>query len=130
MVTYFGGTVKPMPYEPSKHGPRRVVGPGFHELVYGTVQQVPPGRVTTYGDVAGKLGLRTVARHVGYALAAIPEDLDVPWHRVVNGRGRLSPRDEGDGFSQEQRRRLEAEGVEVNPDGRVADFAALRWLWM
>ncbi|MEM7200310.1 MAG: MGMT family protein [Planctomycetota bacterium] len=115
-----------MPYQPERHGPRRVVGPGFHARVWSAVARVPQGRVTTYGDVAAALGLRAAARQVGYALAALPPDRDdVPWHRVVSARGQLSPR--GDGKpSPEQVRRLRREGTVVTRAGTVRDFAARR----
>ncbi|MEN8149694.1 MAG: MGMT family protein [Planctomycetota bacterium] len=103
----------------------RVVGPGFHERVFAVVAAVPPGRVTTYGDVAGALGSRRVARQVGYALAACPDDL--PWHRVVNAKGRLSARGHG-AASDEQILRLRAEGTEVDVHGRVVDFAEKRFI--
>ena len=60
------------PYDPLKHGPKRIVGPGFHEQVHKLVGTVPPGSVTTYGDIGAALGSSTVARHVGYAMAALP----------------------------------------------------------
>lgn len=113
-------------------GEARVVGPGFNARVYDKVREVPPGRVTTYGDVAGALGSRRVARQVGFALAALDlAALDlasapaVPWHRVINGQGRLSYR--GDvGRGSEQELRLRAEGVRLDDDGRVIDFEQLR----
>lgn len=111
-----------MPYDPKRHGPKRIVGPGFHDQVYRVVIQVPAGFVTTYGDVATVLGMRSVARHVGYALAGLPsERRDVPWHRVVNGRGRISHADPG-----RQRALLHDEGVSVNDDGRIVDFSQVR----
>ena len=95
--------------------------------MYETVSRVPPGSVTTYGDVAGALGARSVARHVGFALAALPaERADVPWHRVVSGRGQVSRRSHG-APSDEQILRLAAEGVEVDVNGRVTEFASRRW---
>ncbi|MBI1949499.1 MAG: MGMT family protein [Deltaproteobacteria bacterium] len=111
-------------------GEQRVVGPGFNAKVYAKVREVPAGRVTTYGDVAGALGSRRVARQVGFALAAL--DLAavpaVPWHRVINGQGRLSYR--GDvGRGSEQELRLAAEGVHFDEQGRVIDFARLRHLF-
>jgi methylated-DNA-protein-cysteine methyltransferase-like protein len=80
--------------------------------------------VTTYGDVAAALGSPRVARHVGWALAALREE-DVPWHRVINSRGRISfkgdtPR------AVLQRAKLEAEGVTFSATGRV-DLKLLRW---
>ena len=116
-----------VPYEPERHGPHRVVGKGFHDRVYAVVSQVPPGQVTTYGDVAARLGLRSAARQVGFALAALPADRDdVPWHRVVNGRGRLAAR--GDGLqSSEQFLRLTAEGCVIDDSGRIEGFSASRY---
>jgi methylated-DNA-protein-cysteine methyltransferase-like protein len=104
-----------------------VVTEGFHARVYEVVQQVPPGRVTTYGDVATVLGSPRVARHVGWALAALPPERseEVPWHRVINAKGAISFR--GDTWrGEEQRRRLEAEGVAFDEQGRV-DLDHLRW---
>lgn len=95
----------------------RVVSPGFHARVNEVVRSVPAGRVATYGDVATLLGSPRVARHVGYALAALT-DPTVPWHRIINAQGRISHR--GDLVRAEtQRRRLEAEGIVFDALGRV-----------
>ena len=106
----------------------RVVGPGFHERVYAMVRQVPRGRVAAYGDVATVLGSPRVARHVGWALAALPpSEADVPWHRIINSRGRISFK--GQTVRAElQRRRLEAEGIEFSRAG-VIDLTRFRYRW-
>jgi methylated-DNA-protein-cysteine methyltransferase related protein len=102
----------------------RVVRPGFHERVYTVVRLVPDGFVVTYGDVATVLGSPRVARHVGWALAAL-RDEEVPWHRVINAKGRISGR--GDTVrALEQRHRLEAEGIAFDDSGRL-DLGRLRW---
>ncbi|MEX1368285.1 MAG: MGMT family protein [Nannocystaceae bacterium] len=97
----------------------RVVGPGFNARVYAVVRQVPAGFVTTYGQVATLLGSPRVARHVGFALAALLRtDEPVPWHRVINAQGRISHR--GDLHrAQQQRELLEREGVVFDPRERV-----------
>jgi methylated-DNA-protein-cysteine methyltransferase-like protein len=106
----------------------RVCKPGFHTRVFDAVRLVPPGRVTTYGDVAGVLGSPRVARQVGWALAALPAGIDVPWQRVINAQGRISHR--GDPLRpSEQQRLLEAEGLRFSDSGRVEDFVELRWDW-
>ncbi len=120
-------TSRPSAQRRTVTGEERVVGQGFHARVYAKVREVPAGRVTTYGDVAGELGSRRVARQVGFALAAL--DLAtvpaVPWHRVINGAGKLSYR--GDvGRGSEQELRLSAEGIRFDEHGRVVDFAAVR----
>lgn len=104
----------------------------FNRKVYEIVQAIPPGRVMTYGAVAALIPpLQTVdplafrrvrARWVGYALADCSEDL--PWQRVVNAHGRISPR-LGDG-PPVQRVLLEAEGVAFDRRGTL-DLARLAW---
>lgn len=86
------------------------VGAGFRARVYAVVREIPPGRVLGYGDVAARLGSPRAARQVGWALAALPADTDVPWHRVIRSSGHLAM--QGDpGRALLQRARLEAEGV-------------------
>lgn len=102
----------------------RVVGPGFHDKVYEVVRRVPAGRVATYGDIATVLGSPRVARHVGWALAAVVERPEVPWHRIINAQGRISAR--GDVVrATEQQQRLEGEGVVFDDQGRI-DLAQYR----
>ena len=95
----------------------RVVTPGFHARVFAVVRRVPRGRVTTYGRVAAVLGSRRVARHVGWALAALPEGKSVPWHRVINATGRISHGDPR--RARRQRVLLEREGVRFDGRDRV-----------
>jgi methylated-DNA-protein-cysteine methyltransferase related protein len=92
--------------------------PSTYARVYAVVRRVPAGRVATYGQIARVAGLGQHARMVGYALAALPNGTTVPWHRVINARGMVSPRRSGDSVSQ--RLRLEREGVRFDARGRVA----------
>lgn len=89
------------------------------------VRRVPRGRVATYGQIAELAGLDGHARQVGYALHHLPPHSDVPWHRVLNARGEVSPRTAGDSHEL-QRMLLEAEGVEFDLRGRLK-LAAYRW---
>jgi methylated-DNA-protein-cysteine methyltransferase-like protein len=116
-----------MSYDPARHGPHRIVGPGFHEQVYRLVKRIPRGRVASYGDIAEALGLRSIARRVGQALAALPagQQQAIPWHRVVNAAGRISVRADGEP-SPEQARLLREEGIEIDSSGRVVAFRSLR----
>ncbi|HBD97020.1 MAG TPA: methyltransferase [Gemmatimonadetes bacterium] len=93
---------------------------------YAIARKVPAGRVTTYGAVAAEAGLPGRARQVGYAMAALPDDHDVPWHRVINARGEVSPRAGGTAFEKIQRNLLEAEGIVFNARGRV-DLDRFGW---
>lgn len=92
--------------------------------VYAVVRRVPRGRVATYGQIAQLAGLGDHARMVGYALAALSHTSTVPWHRVINAQGMVSPRRSGDTMSQ--RMRLEVEGVRFDARGRVG-FARYGW---
>jgi methylated-DNA-protein-cysteine methyltransferase related protein len=91
--------------------------------IYEVVKQVPWGKVTTYGAVAQIVGAGCDARLVGYAMAGV-NDPEVPWQRVINARGMISPR-AGHG-AEIQRKRLEAEGVEFDERGRI-DFDRFGW---
>jgi methylated-DNA-protein-cysteine methyltransferase-like protein len=53
------------------------------------------------------------ARLVGYALHALPAGSDVPWHRVVNAKGQISPRANALGYEDLQARLLRREGVRL-----------------
>ena len=90
-----------------------------YQVYYDVVRRVPEGRVTTYGAVAAEAGLPGRARQVGYAMAALPEELDVPWHRVINARGEVSARRAGSASERIQRALLKAEGVRFDDGGRV-----------
>jgi methylated-DNA-protein-cysteine methyltransferase-like protein len=87
--------------------------------IYRVVQQIPEGKVATYGQVAALAGLPGRARQVGYALNALPEGLDIPWQRVINARGEISKR-ATPGFEKLQQRLLEREGVQFDSHGRVS----------
>lgn len=76
--------------------------------IWHAVEQIPPGRVATYGDIARAAGIPRGARQVGRALRDCPQHLGLPWHRVLRAGGRIAlPGDQG----AEQRIRLQAEGV-------------------
>ena len=81
--------------------------------------------MATYGQIAKLAGYPRHARQVGYALAALPESrVDVPWQRVINARGEVSPRSRS-GMHLYQQDLLESEGV-IFIGGRV-DLR--RFLW-
>lgn len=89
----------------------------FSERVYDAVLRIPCGKVATYGQIAVMAGSGGAARAVGNALHKNPAFGVVPCHRVVNSKGDLAPEFVFGGIN-EQRRMLEAEGVEVS-DNRV-----------
>jgi methylated-DNA-protein-cysteine methyltransferase-like protein len=95
-----------------------------YDRIYAAVRRIPRGRVASYGEVARAAGFPNAARQVGYALHALRDGKGVPWHRVVNARGEISPR--ASGFELPQRRLLEREGVAFDGRGRI-DLEAFGW---
>ena len=100
--------------------------PNFYASVYRLVAQIPPGKVTTYGQIARWLGHPSAARAVGYALHALPAGSDLPWQRVINAAGCISSRCDRH-YETIQRALLESEGVQFGPYGHV-DLQTFAWL--
>jgi alkylated DNA nucleotide flippase Atl1 len=86
------------------------------EAVFDVVEQIPPGRVSTYGAIGRLIGIgpRRVARALSSGGGA------VPWYRVVRADGSAA-----EAVRVEQLSLLAAEGVPVR-SGRV-DLDAVRW---
>ncbi|EMC92606.1 hypothetical protein BAUCODRAFT_76630 [Baudoinia panamericana UAMH 10762] len=109
----------------------------WFSAVYRAVQGIPPGRVTSYGHIALLLGYPERPRQVGVCLKHLPSASDqpdaryngdtVPWQRVVNAKGTISPRGSG---TARQEAALVQEGVEVgrgNLGERTVDFGTYGW---
>ncbi len=96
----------------------------FFRRVYEVVGRIPSGKVATYKLIADILDTRDV-RRVGHALHANPDGSQTPCHRVVFSDGRLAP---GYAFGgpNEQRRRLELEGITFTNEEKV-DLQAHLW---
>jgi methylated-DNA-[protein]-cysteine S-methyltransferase len=62
--------------------------PEFNRRVYEIARTIPPGETLTYGEIATRLGDRSVARDVGTALGQNPFPLIVPCHRVLAAGGK------------------------------------------
>ena len=87
------------------------------EKLYNLLLTIPNGKVITYGGIAERMGNRFWARAVGNALHNNPDVNKYPCYKVVNSRGELSA-SYAFGGADEQKRRLEAEGITV-ADGKV-----------
>ncbi|PYI20511.1 hypothetical protein BO86DRAFT_448604 [Aspergillus japonicus CBS 114.51] len=116
--------------------------------VYEAVQEIPRGRVTSYGHIACLLGYPKRPRQVGVSLKHLPSapsnpeteadaeaaaapffhSGNVPWQRVINSKGMISHR--GPGSAERQAEVLRAEGVEVEVDSMgeyYVDFGRFGW---
>jgi methylated-DNA-[protein]-cysteine S-methyltransferase len=63
--------------------------PNLHRRVYDVARTIPPGGTLTYGEIAERLGDRTLAREVGEALSQNPWPIIVPCHRVLAAGGKV-----------------------------------------
>lgn len=81
------------------------------DKVYDLVSKVPKGKITTYGAISKALGIDP--RVVGYALHANKDSSNVPCHRVINSKGKIS---KGFAFGGPgiQKQMLEKEGVKFD----------------
>lgn len=96
----------------------------FFQRVYVVAQQIPEGRVTSYGAIASYLGTARSARMVGWAMNKC--DLSkVPAHRVVNKKGLLTGKFHFDGVTLMQQL-LENEGISI-VDNQIIDFHKHFW---
>ena len=88
------------------------------------IRNIPSGKVTTYLIIATAAGNHCGARQVARILHSGSEKYGLPWHRVVNQKRTISPRSSGSHLTQ--RKMLEEEGIDFDPDGKI-DFTQYLW---
>ncbi len=86
---YFAGE------NPGETPPLRLEGSPFRQAVWRLLQEIPHGRVVSYGMLAGRLsalqgGIPVSAQAVGGAVGHNPVSIVIPCHRVVGSDGRLT----------------------------------------
>jgi methylated-DNA-protein-cysteine methyltransferase related protein len=89
----------------------------FTEKVINIIQNIPRGKVMTYGQIARLAGSPRGARQVVRILHTQSEKHQLPWHRVVNGKGEIGFKD-GD-MHDRQRDLLENEGIYFQLNGSL-----------
>src|ERR1044071_5732122 len=94
----------------------------FFQRVLTVVRRIPPGRVSTYGDVAAMAGRPRAARAVGNIMRDCRRP-DVPCHRVIAAGGRLG----GYGGSEALKRALLAPGSVGVAGSRVRELDRVSW---
>lgn len=91
----------------------------FEQNIYTLLFYLPEGKLTTYGQLAKQAGFPHHARHVGKVLSRLPDDSRLPWHRVVNAQGKIVLQENA---LNNQKTRLEKEGIMIDPDGKIINF--------
>ena len=89
----------------------------FTEEVLVIIKRIPYGRVMSYGQVARFAGNNRGARQVARILHSMAEKYNLPWHRIINSKGKISIK--GTGYADIQRELLISEGVKVSEDGYI-----------
>ncbi len=89
----------------------------FYERVKQIIKQIPYGMVATYGQIAFYAGSSRAARQVAWVLHSSSERDNLPWHRVINGKGKISLKPSL-GYEL-QRSLLEAEGIVFDEAAQV-----------
>ena len=95
----------------------------FNRKVYVIARAIPPGQTLSYGEIAERLGDKTLARAVGQAMGENPTPIVMPCHRVLAANGKLG------GFSapggvRTKRRLLAIEGARSTEGPDLFDRAA------
>ncbi|WP_126456030.1 methylated-DNA--[protein]-cysteine S-methyltransferase [Sulfuriflexus mobilis] len=77
--------------EPKRDRPLslHVSGTNFQVSVWKALLEIPPGTVTSYTQVASRIGRPRAARAVGTAIGANPVAFLIPCHRVIQQSGKL-----------------------------------------
>lgn len=102
-------------------------GKTFGERVVELALTIPPGRVTTYGDLARAAGgtpmtVQSVSPILGRAERNGLKG--IPWHRIVYASGRIWV----DDVNRAERMRLyKKEGIKIDEKDRVVDFEEIRF---
>jgi methylated-DNA-protein-cysteine methyltransferase-like protein len=89
----------------------------FWERVKQFRKQIPYGKVAIYGQIATYAGNPRAAQQVAWVLHSSSRKDNLPWHRVINSKGRVSlPPHRG---YEIQKKLLEQEGIFFKEDGSV-----------
>jgi methylated-DNA-protein-cysteine methyltransferase related protein len=104
--------------------PRGTMEETFSQRIRTLITNIPSGRVATYGRIAAYAGNPRGARQVVRILHSSSEKYNLPWHRVINSKGRISlPR--GNGY-EVQKELLLKEGIVFNEKDEV-DLSVYVW---
>jgi len=96
----------------------------FSQRVKDIIKKIPVGKVATYGQIATYAGNSRASRQVAWILHSSSRKDNLPWHRVINSRGKISLPHNG-GYEM-QKELLETEGVVFDKNDKI-NFD--RYLW-
>ena len=110
----------------NKHTKREIDYSGINSKdVYSLLIRIPPGKVSTYGDIAFAIGHPKAYRAIGKIVANNPNPIVVPCHRVVKSSGEIG------GFIYGEKKKkelLEKEGIKIE-NGFIKNFQESRFIF-
>jgi len=90
----------------------------FSKAVLTLIKEIPKGKVATYGQIAALAGNPRGSRGVSWILHSSTKPQKLPWHRVINSKGKISfPW--GTPAHHNQKNLLRKEGIEVSENGTI-----------
>ncbi len=96
----------------------------FAGRVIRLIQEIPPGKVATYGQIAFMAGSPRGARQVARILHSCTRKHNLPWHRIVGSAGKISLSPDAGGELQQNR--LTDEGIDFTLNGTI-DLEKYLW---
>lgn len=97
----------------------------FTQKALELICQIPEGRVLTYGRAAALAGNPNGARQISRLLHSMSRKYDLPWHRIINSKGKISLRP-SHGYEL-QKALLESEGVVFSKTDTI-DLTVYLWI--
>lgn len=104
---------------------RKFLATEFSQRVVATLKKIPKGKVATYSQIARLAGNPNGTRGVVWILHSSSILKDLPWHRVINAKGKISFPEMSSNYLK-QKKLLESEGVELNENGKI-DLTQFQW---
>lgn len=95
----------------------------IEKKIYRKLLQVPPGRITTYKELARSVGLDNGQRVIGQIMKKNPLPIIIPCHRVVKSDGDIG----GYAFGIHIKKNLLLnEGIKTNKN-KIVDFEKIKF---
>ena len=97
----------------------------FTQKALNIIYNIPEGKVLTYGLAAALAGEPNGARQISRLLHSMSRKHDLPWHRIINSKGKISLRP-SQGYEL-QKALLESEGVKFSKSDTI-DLKVYLWI--
>ena len=97
----------------------------FTKKVIALIKKIPKGKVATYAQIARLAENPHAVRGVVWILHSSSGTQDLPWHRVINSKGRISFPEMSEPWIK-QKKLLEREGI-LFQEGGIIDLKVFQW---